>query len=56
MEDNNQHIKTTKEGRLYIKNNDFFQQEKIRDMVDRLLSSPITKNIDKRNKNGLKSA
>lgn len=49
------YIKSTKEGRLYISTDDFFKQEKVRQMVSRLIKSDLYLNI-KKQKSDLKSA
>lgn len=41
-------IRSTREGRLYIKTSDFFNQEKIIKIIKDLLESDIVKDIDKR--------
>lgn len=41
-------IKSTKQGKLYIKTSDFFNQDVIIKMIQNLLESEIVKNIDKR--------
>jgi hypothetical protein len=43
-------VKSTKEGRLYIKTSDFFKQEKIQQTVNDLLKSSIVKDIEARKK------
>lgn len=39
------YVKSTKEGRLYIPTSDFFKQEKVKDMVDKLINSSVYKDI-----------
>lgn len=39
-------VKSTKEGRLYIKTSDFFKQVKVKQTVDVLLNSDLVKNIE----------
>lgn len=48
-------VKSTKEGRLYIKTSDFFKQEKVQQTVDDLLKSDIVKDIEARKKLKLQS-
>ena len=43
-------VKSTKEGRLYIKTADFFKQEKIQKTVNDLLNSDIVRDIEARKK------
>lgn len=43
-------VKSTKEGRLYIKTSDFFKQRKIQQTVNALLNSDIVKDIEARKK------
>ena len=43
-------VKSTKEGRLYIKTSDFFKQVKIQNTVNDLLNSDIVKDIEARKK------
>jgi hypothetical protein len=43
-------VKSTKEGRLYIKTSDFFKQVKVQKTVDDLLKSDIVKDIEARKK------
>jgi hypothetical protein len=51
MKDKKQNIiKSTKEGRLYIKTSDFFKQVKIQQTVNDLLKSDIVKGIEARKK------
>lgn len=39
-------IKSTKEGRLYIRTEDFFRQQKVQDIIMELLQSDIVKDIE----------
>ena len=39
-------IKSTREGRLYIRTKDFFRQQKIQKMVFALLESDLVKDIE----------
>ena len=48
-------VKSTKEGRLYIKTSDFFKQVKVQKTVDDLLKSDIVKDIEARKKLKLQS-
>lgn len=41
-------VRSTKEGRLYIKTSDFFKQKKVKETIHTLLKSDIIKEIDKR--------
>lgn len=43
-------IQTTKEGRLYIENKDFFKQEKVQHLVKKLMDSTVFKDIENRKK------
>lgn len=43
-------VKATKEGRLYIRSIDFFKQEKIKETIEKLKKSKIVKQIDEENK------
>jgi len=43
-------VKSTKEGRLYIKTSDFFKQVKVQKTIDELLKSDIVKDIEERKK------
>ena len=43
-------VKSTKEGKLYIKTSDFFKQIKIQQTVNALLNSDIVKDIEARKK------
>lgn len=47
-ENNDNIIHSTKEGRLYIKTSDFFNQEKIQQTIHELLDSDIIKQIEAR--------
>lgn len=40
------YIKTTKEGRIYIKNSDFFKQTKVKTLIVKLKNSSIIKEIE----------
>lgn len=44
------YVKATREGRLYIKTTDFFKQDKVRETITRLKNSTIVKEIDKKNR------
>ena len=39
-------VKATKEGRIYIENEDFFKQEKVQSLISRLKKSSIFKEIE----------
>lgn len=39
-------IQSTKEGRLYIRTQDFFRQKKVREIILDLLESDIVKDIE----------
>ena len=39
-------IKATKGGRLYIKNEDFFKQDKVKEIIRQLKGSSIYQNIE----------
>jgi|GEM_PF-4399509 len=39
-------IKSTKEGRLYIRTQDFFRQQKVQNIILELLDSDIIKDIE----------
>ena len=43
--DHNDLVKSTKGGRMYIDTEDFFKQEKVQDIVERLVDSSIYKEI-----------
>lgn len=45
MNDNN-YIKATKYGKLYIETKDFFKIKKVQETIKKLLKSNIVKNID----------
>jgi hypothetical protein len=44
-------IQSTKEGRLYIRTQDFFRQKKVQDIIFGLLESDIIKDIEEYKKN-----
>lgn len=44
-------IQSTKEGRLYIRTQDFFRQKKVREIILDLLESDIIKDIEEYQKN-----
>ncbi len=44
-------IQSTKEGRLYIRTQDFFRQKKVREIIFGLLESDIIKDIEEYRKN-----
>ncbi|WP_158027206.1 hypothetical protein [Labilibacter marinus] len=48
-------VQATKEGRMYIKSEDFFKQKKVRVLLKKLENSSILKTIED-NKNRLESA
>ncbi len=48
--DNKNFVKATKEGRLYIPTSDFFKQQKVKDLLEKLLDSPLYKEIKKSQK------
>ncbi|MGN6618525.1 MAG: hypothetical protein ACTHJ5_15230 [Ilyomonas sp.] len=41
-------IRSTESGRLYIENYDFFNQEKVKQMVEKLINSNVYKKIKQR--------
>lgn len=41
-------IRSTESGRLYIENYDFFNQEKVKQMVEKLINSNVYKEIKQR--------
>ena len=41
-------VRATKEGKLYIKSEDFFKQPKVIDILKKLQNSSVTKEIDKK--------
>ncbi|AKP51556.1 hypothetical protein CA2015_2135 [Cyclobacterium amurskyense] len=43
-------VKATKEGRIYIENEDFFKQEKVQSLISRLKKSSIFKEIESKKK------
>lgn len=45
------YIKTTKEGRIYIKNSDFFKQAKVKVLITKLKNSSIIKEIEENREN-----
>lgn len=49
------YIRSTREGRVYIKNKDFFHQPKIVSMVKKLKQSSIVKEIDNRARDAAKA-
>ena len=49
MNDQKKIVNATKEGRLYIKTVDFFNQEKIKNTINELLNSNIITQINNRN-------
>ncbi|MEO6903952.1 MAG: hypothetical protein ABI315_12505 [Bacteroidia bacterium] len=49
-------IHSTKEGRLYIKTVDFFQQEKIKQTIHELLDSDIMRQIKERKRKNNQAA
>lgn len=53
--DTSKFVRSTKEGRLYIKTEDFFKSEEVRDLVVKLKKSSIYEEIE-RNKKELKPA
>lgn len=48
---NEEIIQSTKEGRLYIRTQDFFRQKKVQDIIFGLLESDIIKDIEEYKKN-----
>jgi hypothetical protein len=46
-------VKSTRQGRLYIKTSDFFNQERIQKTISILLKSDIIKEIEERKKTKL---
>jgi hypothetical protein len=48
-------VRATKEGRMYIKSEDFFKQERVIKLIKKLEDSPIIEQI-KKNKSHLESA
>ncbi len=49
-QEKNDFVKGTKEGRLYIRNKDFFKQEKVKRLVKDLEKSTIAKEINSNKK------
>lgn len=43
----NKLIQATKEGRLFIKNKDFFRQDKVQEQIQKLRRSSISQKIEK---------
>lgn len=43
-------VKATKEGRIYIENEDFFKQEKVQHLLGKLKKSSIFKEIESKKK------
>lgn len=43
-------IHTTNEGRMYIKSSDFFKQEKVKVLIEKLENSSIFQEIEKHKK------
>jgi hypothetical protein len=41
----NNYIKSTSDGRLYIKTEDFFRQQEIKDLIEKLMDSKLFKEI-----------
>lgn len=47
---NKEVVQATKEGRVYIKNEDFFKQEKVQLLLNKLQNSSIYKSIELKKK------
>lgn len=48
------YAKSTREGRLYIPTKDFFKQDKVKQMVTKLINSSVYKDIEKKKNNTTK--
>ncbi|WP_294671615.1 hypothetical protein [uncultured Fluviicola sp.] len=46
VSNNDEIIQSTREGRLYIRTQDFFRQQKVREIILDLLESDIVKDIE----------
>jgi len=45
QENNNNYIKSTADGRLYITTKDFFRQQEIKEMIEKLMNSKLFQEI-----------
>jgi len=48
--ESNNYIKSTSDGRLYIETEDFFRQQEIKDLIEKLMDSKLFKEIKKAEK------
>lgn len=45
------YVKSTKEGRLYIPTSDFFKQDRVKVLIEKLIESSIYKDIENQKEN-----